>query len=99
VRLIQDFQYFLLLLTVLNVIAFFSYYLDKRSAVNNSLRTPERTLLLLGLTGPFGAYLAMRMFRHKTRKTKFLLVPVFLIVQLVLITFVVVTSNFPGILP
>jgi uncharacterized membrane protein YsdA (DUF1294 family) len=76
---------------VLNGIAYFFYYIDKRNAENNRWRTPERTLLMWGLIGPFGAYLAMRMFRHKTKKTKFLLVPIFLIVQLVLITFVVVT--------
>ncbi|MEI7434344.1 MAG: DUF1294 domain-containing protein [Methanomicrobiales archaeon] len=81
-------QYFLLLLAVVNGIAFFSYYIDKRNAQHNSWRTPERTLLMWGLIGPFGAYLAMRMFRHKTQKTKFLLVPVFLAMQLMLITFV-----------
>jgi uncharacterized membrane protein YsdA (DUF1294 family) len=37
------------------------------------------------------------MFRHKTQKTKFLLVPVFLAVQLVIITFVVAVF-FPEIL-
>jgi uncharacterized membrane protein YsdA (DUF1294 family) len=91
VRQIQDLQYFLLLLTVLNGLAFYSYYIDKRNAEINRWRTPERTLLLWGLIGPFGSYLAMRVFRHKTKKIKFLLVPVFLIVQLVIIMFVVVT--------
>jgi uncharacterized membrane protein YsdA (DUF1294 family) len=91
VRQIQDLQYFLLLLTVLNGIAFFSYYFDKRSAESNHWRTPERTLLMWGLIGPFGAYLAMRIFRHKTQKTRFLLVPVFLTVQLVIITYIVFT--------
>ena len=86
---IQDLQYFLLLLAVINGIAFFSYYSDKRKAENNSWRTPERTLLMWGLIGPFGSYLAMRMFRHKTQKATFLLVPVFLALQLVMITLVV----------
>jgi uncharacterized membrane protein YsdA (DUF1294 family) len=88
---IQDLQYFLLLLAVLNGIAFLFYFIDKKKAENNSWRTSERTLLMWGLIGPFGAYLAMRMFRHKTQKTKFLLVPIFLAVQLVLITFIVAT--------
>ncbi len=83
--LIEESQIFLPLLLVINCIAFFSYYRDKRKAEHNTWRTPERVLLLWGLAGPFGAYLAMKVFRHKTQKTKFLLVPVFLVLQLVLI--------------
>ncbi|CVK34609.1 DUF1294 domain-containing protein [Methanoculleus bourgensis] len=45
-------------------------------------RTPERRLLFLALLGPFGALGAMRAFRHKTRKTKFWLVPIFLCLQI-----------------
>jgi uncharacterized membrane protein YsdA (DUF1294 family) len=85
--LIEELQIFLLLLLVINCIAFFSYYHDKRKAEHNTWRTPERVLLLWSLAGPFGAYLAMMVFRHKTQKTKFLLVPVFLVIQLVLITY------------
>jgi len=88
--LIEELLYFLLLLSVINGIAFFLYYRDKRKAEQNSWRTPERTLLTWGLAGPFGAYLAMRIFRHKTQKTKFLLVPIFLAIQLGLITYVFV---------
>ena len=82
---IQELQIFLALLLLLNITAFFAYLNDKRKAVKNTWRTPERILLTWGLIAPFGAYLAMRMFRHKTQKTKFLLVPVFLVLQLVLI--------------
>jgi uncharacterized membrane protein YsdA (DUF1294 family) len=89
---IQELQCFLLLLLVLNMLAFYFYMGDKRKAVNNTWRTPERILLIWGLTGPFGAYLAMRMFHHKTQKLKFLLVPVFLVLQLVLIIYVSTTS-------
>ena len=76
---------------VINSIAFFSFYSDKRKAENKAWRTPERFLLIWGLIGPFGAYMAMRMFRHKTKKTKFLLVPVFLVLQVVLILFGIIT--------
>jgi uncharacterized membrane protein YsdA (DUF1294 family) len=86
--LIEELQIFLLLLLVINCIAFFSYYRDKKKAEHNTWRTPERVLLLWGLAGPFGAYLAMRVFRHKTQKTRFLLIPVFLVIQLVLIAYV-----------
>jgi uncharacterized membrane protein YsdA (DUF1294 family) len=87
---IQALQILLLFFTVANGIAFFIFLNDKKKAENNTWRTPERTLLLWGLAAPFGAFLAMRIFRHKTQKAKFLLVPVSLIAQLVLISYGVV---------
>jgi uncharacterized membrane protein YsdA (DUF1294 family) len=73
---------------ILNFIAFIVFFLDKRSAQRHGERTSERRLLLLSLLGPFGAFAAMRLFRHKTRKRKFLLVPVFLILHSALILYV-----------
>ncbi len=67
-----------------NVVSLLAYYRDKRLAERASWRTPERTLLLLALFGPFGAFAAMRLFRHKTQKAKFRLVPLFLCLHLVL---------------
>ena len=54
---------------VASVITFFVYGLDKRAARRGGWRTPEATLHLLELLGGFpGAFLAQRLFRHKTRK-------------------------------
>lgn len=61
-----------------NAVSFSAFYLDKRSARRSLRRTPERTLLLLALIGPFGAVAAMHAFRHKTQKPLFRLVPLFL---------------------
>jgi uncharacterized membrane protein YsdA (DUF1294 family) len=74
---------------ILNLIAFAAYFHDKRSAWKKRARTSERRLLLLALLGPFGAYAAMRLFRHKTRHRKFLLVPLFMLIHLALIVFIV----------
>jgi len=41
----------------------------------------EGFLLVLAFLGPFGAFLSMQVFRHKTRKLRFLLVPVFLVLH------------------
>ena len=61
---------------VLNGIVFFLYAGDKRAAQKNTERIREDHLLFFTLIGPFGAYIAMKVFRHKTRKLKFYLVPV-----------------------
>ena len=51
---------------------FVAYALDKSAARNGNWRTPERTLLLLGLVGGWpGAVLAQEWLRHKTAKRSF----------------------------
>ena len=80
-------DFFLVLYAVINSIAFFLFANDKRKAKNNAWRTPENLLLLVAAFGPFGAYGAMLIFRHKTRKLKFYLVPVFLFVHVVVILY------------
>ena len=51
---------------------FAAYALDKSAARSRAQRTPERTLLLLGLAGGWpGAVLAQQWLRHKTVKTSF----------------------------
>jgi uncharacterized membrane protein YsdA (DUF1294 family) len=74
---------------ILNGVVFSLYAYDKRKAQKNEWRTPENQLLFFALIGPFGAYTAMKVFRHKTLKTKFLLVPVFLILHLAIILFLI----------
>jgi len=55
---------------------------DKLKSMSGGWRISEARLLLVALFGPFGAYAAMLLFRHKTRKIKFLLVPLFMFIQL-----------------
>ena len=64
----------------LNALAFLLYGWDKLAAMRGARRVPERRLL--AASAPFaapGAWLAVLAFRHKRRKTRYL-------VQLVLLT-------------
>lgn len=55
-----------------SVVCFMAYAMDKRAARTNRRRTPEQTLLLLGLAcGWPGAFLAQVVLRHKTAKRSF----------------------------
>jgi len=55
-----------------STVCFIAYALDKSAARAGARRTPERTLLLLGLAGGWpGAVLAQQWLRHKTRKQPF----------------------------
>lgn len=60
------------LLLAYNLVVLGIYGLDKWKAGRGAWRTPERTLLwLAALGGGLGALLAIRLFRHKTRKPLF----------------------------
>jgi len=57
---------------VTSLSCFVAYAIDKSAARNGNWRTPERTLLLLGLVGGWpGAVLAQQWLRHKTSKRSF----------------------------
>lgn len=74
-------------LIAINVITWIIYGLDKWKARKGKQRIPERTLLLFTAAGgSVGAIAGILMFRHKTRKAKFVVaVPVMLVVHCVLV--------------
>lgn len=84
--------YFLLI----NVIAFVLYGIDKKKAVagkdkktghSAKRRIPEAELLGIALAGgSIGAYIAMFVFHHKTKRIKFLVgVPICLLLDVLLV--------------
>ena len=61
-------------LILINIIAFLAMYIDKRKAKKGKRRIPEKTLfILVGLGGGIGGILGMYLFRHKTKKTRFVI--------------------------
>lgn len=70
-----------------NVLTFFVYGIDKWQARQGKWRISEATLLLFAVIGgSIGAWLGMRVWRHKTMHKKFKYgLPLILLVQIALI--------------
>lgn len=79
-------KYFIIYLIVINLIAFFAMYIDKRRAKYGKWRIKEHTLLIIALLGgSIGAIIGMYTFRHKTQKPRFFVgFPVILITEILL---------------
>lgn len=77
----------LIYLILINLTAFLLMYVDKKKAIKRQYRIPESVLLWSAfLGGAVGAYLSMRMFRHKTKHIKFTLgVPMAILASSILI--------------
>jgi uncharacterized membrane protein YsdA (DUF1294 family) len=67
-----ELQLIVLIYSLLSIITFAAYGLDKLAARRNGERISERTLHLLALCGGWpGALAGQWLFRHKTRKNSF----------------------------
>ncbi|HEX9261602.1 MAG TPA: DUF1294 domain-containing protein [Candidatus Bathyarchaeia archaeon] len=82
-----EISHLLILLVIVNVASLALFGLDKFKSLSGGWRIPESRLLLVAFCGPFGGYSGMLLFRHKTRKPKFLLVPIAMFIQLGLIVY------------
>ncbi len=78
-------------LLLMNAAGFLIMLIDKKKARRGAWRIPEAQLMLTAaLGGSVGVWLAMYLFRHKTRHMKFVIgVPAILMVQAVLAFFLV----------
>lgn len=73
-------------LLIINSISFLITMIDKYLAIKKKHRISELTLLTTSfIGGSLGTLLSMFIFRHKTKKLKFiLLVPLFLIISIII---------------
>lgn len=73
-------------LIIINIISFILYGLDKYKAIINKWRIPESVLLTISfLGGGIGSLLGMYIFRHKTKKKKFIIINLISIIILIFI--------------
>ena len=76
-------------LLALNLLTFIIYGIDKFKAKKAKWRIPESTLLLLALIGgSIGAWLGIKVWRHKTLHKKFYIgIPLIMITQITLLAY------------
>jgi uncharacterized membrane protein YsdA (DUF1294 family) len=68
-------QYLLFIYVIASVVAFVAYGVDKRAASRGRWRSSEASLHTIELLGGFaGAFIAQRVFRHKWRKRRYMVV-------------------------
>jgi len=84
------FPILLVVLTVMNLLAFALMGIDKMKAKSGAWRIPEKTLFLVtALFGALGGTLGMKVFRHKTKHWYFKWgFPALLVMQIVLLALV-----------
>ena len=82
-------------LVVINLIAFVLYGIDKKRAIRNEHRIRESVLLWIArLGGAIGSWLGIKIFRHKTKHTKFrVIVPLWMIIWVVAIVLVIIKQS------
>ncbi|KPI52238.1 membrane protein [Clostridioides difficile] len=82
-------NFILIYFIVINFIAFFSMYIDKKRAIKNEWRIKEATLISMAVIGgSIGSITGMYSFRHKTKHIKFTFgIPFIIFLQLLLIYF------------
>ncbi len=79
-------------LVLINFSAFLSMELDKKKAIKNQYRIPEKVLFGLALAGgSIGSICGMKLFRHKTKHLSFVVgMPAILILQVIIALVIVV---------
>ena len=83
-------KYILIYLIIINSTTFIVFALDKICAIKKKWRYKEASLLGMCLVGgAIGGFLAMHLFRHKTKKKVFVIgVPLMLIIQIMILLFI-----------
>ncbi len=78
-------------LVIINILSLLMFGYDKLKAKRNGWRIPESRFLVLGLLGgAVGIYIGMRLFRHKTQHTLFVLgIPLLMVLNLVVIYYLI----------
>lgn len=82
-------------LVIVNYIAFSLYHIDKDRAVKGKQRISEKNLhSIAAIGGSLGAYLGMKTYHHKTKKTSFKIWFYLIVVVQFLLFFIIYKRKF-----
>ena len=86
----------ILYLVFINIIGLLIMWVDKRRAIKNQWRIPEKTIFIVtGLGGGIGTIAGMYIFRHKTKKIGFVIgLPLILILEIITVIYFTISKNF-----
>jgi len=82
-------------LIIINILTFVLFAVDKARAMNREWRIRESVLLFSSIVGgALGGFLAMQIFRHKTKTAVFKYgIPIILLVQIALAVYLIKSFN------
>ncbi|MBQ5659576.1 MAG: DUF1294 domain-containing protein [Peptococcaceae bacterium] len=77
-------------LLIVNALGFYMMWSDKRKAIKDAWRTPERNFFIVALIGgSVGCWAGMQTFRHKTKHIKFTVgIPMILLLQIMVVLWI-----------
>ena len=77
-------------LLIVNALGFYMMWSDKRKAIKDAWRTPERNFFIVALIGgSVGCWAGMQIFRHKTKHIKFTVgIPMILLLQIMAVLWI-----------
>jgi uncharacterized membrane protein YsdA (DUF1294 family) len=89
-QMVNGYDILIIVLVVWNAITFLIMGIDKYKACKDRRRIRESTLITMAfLFGSIGTFLGMLVFRHKIRKTLFIImVPIAIVVNVLLLTLI-----------
>ena len=77
-------------LLIVNALGFYMMWSDKRKAIKDAWRTPERNFFIVALIGgSIGCWAGMQTFRYKTKHIKFTVgIPMILLLQIMAVLWI-----------
>jgi uncharacterized membrane protein YsdA (DUF1294 family) len=86
-------KYYMYPLIMINFISFALFYADKQKSKNNRWRIKENTLHAVGFMGGIiGSIAAMILFRHKTKKPKFIIITIIALLFNILMAYIFIKN-------
>lgn len=91
----NNYAYILIYWLIISLVSVFFTIKDKNAAKKHRWRTPEATLMMLGLLGGAEAmYITMKKIRHKTQHKKFMIgLPAEILLHIALIAAIIVLTK------